>query len=243
MVRTIRTSLFVPVLVIGSLLAGCGAPPPEQALLKNFFRAANARDNDSLAAIAAVTIDPKTQGSVQGFDITATGEETRRALRVAELFKEEEAARAAADKFASEKRVYQDANIDAIKRVVAAEATKAEVKGKDAEVQAAWTKWREDQGDANRKISDAKKKVDEEKSLAILSLTAPGKPDVNVDGATIEMVSKKVTVEADFKPADGAVGKKSLVLTVEKAVGKAADGTALDGHWIITAIEGLSPAS
>ncbi|MDO8793533.1 MAG: hypothetical protein Q7J25_02830 [Vicinamibacterales bacterium] len=242
MVRMLRTSLLTAALSASALVGACSAPPPEQALLKNFFRAASARDNGSLAAIAAVTVDPKSQGSVQGFDITATGEETRRALRVAELLKEEAAAKEATDKVAREKRVYQDANIDAIKRVVAAEAARTEIKGKDAEVLEAWTKWREDQTRANRAVTDAKKKVEEEKSLAVLSLTAPGKPDVDVAGAVIEMVSKKVTVDADFKPVDGAEGKKTLVLTIEKAVGKSGDGAALDGHWVVTAIDGLTPA-
>lgn len=243
MVRMFRTPLLATVIVASALMGACSAPPPEQALLKNFFRASAARDNGSLEAIANVTIDPKTQGSVQGFAITSTGEETRRPLHVAELLKEEASAQEAADKVTKEKRVYQDANLDAIKRVTTAESAKLEVKGKDAEILSAWTKWREDQTLANRAVTEAKKKVAAEKSLAALSLAARGKPDVDLATATMEMVAKKVTVEADFKPVDGAEAKKSLVLTLEKAAGKSADGAALDGHWVVTAIEGLSPAS
>ena len=41
--------------------------PPEQQMLGQFFRAARNRDNTTAAMMSTVTLDPRTQGSIEGF--------------------------------------------------------------------------------------------------------------------------------------------------------------------------------
>jgi hypothetical protein len=229
--------LQAPVIASFALLAAaCGSTAPEQQVLTNFFRASRVRDNGTLANIAAVSFDPRTEGSVQDFEITSTGEEQRRTLQIRQLAEEEEKAKQADAEFAKKKKEYQDANIEAIERVVKAERSGGTVRGKDAEVQAAWTKWRSEQSAHQKKVSEARAKLANERALAINSLTAPGRPDVDVSNMDVELITKQVTVNADVREPNGSgTTPKTLVFTLQKAVAKGPDGE-LEGRWIITGI-------
>lgn len=217
------------------LVAACGSTPPEQQVINNFFRASRVRDNATLANLAAVSFDPRTQGTVQDFDVVSTTEEERRTLQIRQLMQEEEKAKQDDAEFAKRKKQYQDANIEAIERVVKAERSRAAVRGKDAEVQAAWTKWREEQGQYQKRLSEARTRLANERALAVNSLTAPGRPDVDVSNMDVELVTKRVTVNAEVREPSGATTPKTLLFTLQKAVGKDAEGER-DGRWIITGI-------
>jgi hypothetical protein len=228
--------LQAPILAGFALLAAaCGSSAPEQQILNNFFRASRVRDNTTLANLAAVSFDPRTDGVVQDFEVVSAGEEERRALQIKQLAQEEEQARQQDAEFAKKKKEYQDANLEAIERVVKAERSNATVRGKDAEVQAAWTKWRDDQAQYQKRLSDARTKLANERALAISSLTPPGGADVDVSGMDVELVTKRVTVNAEVREPSGTVTPKTFVFTMQKAVGKGAEGER-DGRWIITGI-------
>ena len=62
-----------------ALLAACSRPP-EQQFLTQFFRAARARDNETLAMMSAVRFKPAEQGEVTDFEITSVSEERRTPL-------------------------------------------------------------------------------------------------------------------------------------------------------------------
>src|SRR5438128_2617657 len=88
--------------------AACGGSTgAEQQILTNFFRASRVRDNVTLANLAAVSFDPRTDGSVQDFDIASIGAEQRRQLQIQQLAQEEDAARQADSDFTMKKRAYQ----------------------------------------------------------------------------------------------------------------------------------------
>ena len=70
------------------LVVGC-SKPPEQQFLTQYFRAAKARDNTTVGRMAAVVVDPRTQGSVEDFAITSIGQETRTPLTFAPLLEAE----------------------------------------------------------------------------------------------------------------------------------------------------------
>ena len=57
------------------LAAACGSVPPEHQTLTSFFQGSRLRDTTVLAAIAAVTFEPRTDGSVQQFEIVDFGAE------------------------------------------------------------------------------------------------------------------------------------------------------------------------
>jgi hypothetical protein len=246
MPRKIRAFLHAPVIAgFALLVTACGSAPPEQQVLNNFFRASRVRDNGTLANIAAVSFDPRTEGTVQSFEIANVSEEQRRTLQIKQLTDEEEKAKQADADFAKKKKEYQDANIEAIERVVKAERAGATVRGKDAEVKAAWAKWRDEQAQYQKKLSEARTKLSNERALAINSLTAPGRADVDVSNMEVELVTKQVTVNAQVREPSGATTPKTFVFVLQRAVGKGAEGER-DGRWIITGIRpqgGGAPAT
>ena len=218
------------------LVSACGSTPPEQQVINNFFRASRVRDNATLANLAAVSFDPRTQGTVQDFEITNVGQEERRHLQIKELTEAEQKAKQDDVDFAKKKKVYQDANIEAIERVVKAERAGTPIAKKDAEVQAAWQKWREEQAQYQKRLSEARAKLATERALAVNSLTAPGRPDVDVSNMEVDLVSKQVTVNAEVREPSGTTTPRTFVFTLQRAVGKGPEGEQ-EGRWIITGID------
>ena len=228
--------LQAPVITGVALLAvSCGSSPPERQVINNFFRASRVRDNATLANLAAVSFNPRTDGTVQDFEVVSTTEEQRRPLQIKQLVSEEEKAKQADAEFAKKKKQYQDANLEAIERVVKAERSRAPVAKKDAEVQATWSKWREEQAQYQKRLSEARARLANERALAVNSLTAPGRSDVDVSAMDVELLTKQVTVNAQVREPSGTTTPKTLVFTLQKAVGKGAEGER-DGRWIITSI-------
>jgi hypothetical protein len=229
--------LLAPILAgVGLFAAACGSSGPEQQILTNYFRASRVRDNVTLANLAAVSFDPRSDGSVQSFEITSVGEEERRPLQIAQLTAEVETAQKAEAEFATKKRAYQNENLEAIKRVIKADAARETLKGADAEVQAAWGKWNEEQRQFTRRVSEAKSRIDRQRALAVSSLTAPGQADADVAGMDLELATKRVTVNAEVRSPEGQTSQRNMVVTLQRAVGKRGDETK-EGRWLITGID------
>jgi hypothetical protein len=228
MSRTLTALLLQAHILAGFALlaAACGSTSPEQQVISNFFRASRVRDNQTLANLAAVSFDPRTQGTVQDFEVVSSGEEQRRALQIKQLMQEEEKAKQEDAEFAKRKKEYQDANLEAIERVVKAERSKAAVAKRDAEVQATWSKWREEQAQSSKRLSEARAKHANEKALAVNSLTAPGRDDVDVSGMDVDLITKQVTVNAQVREPSGTTTPKTFVFTLQKAMGKTGEGPA-----------------
>lgn len=220
-----------------ALAAACSAAGPEQQILTTFFRASRVRDNATLANLSAVSFDPRTDGTVQDFTVTSVGTDEKRPMQIRSLMQEEEAARQADADFSTRKRAYQDANLEAIQRVMKAEAAKQTLRGKDAEVQAAWAKWRDDQSRHQKRLSDARERLSNERALAVSSLTAPGRADVDVSGMDVELVTRQVTVNAQVRDPNGQTTPKTFIFTLQRANGKTSTGEQQEGRWMITAIK------
>ncbi len=238
MSRTLTVLLLQAPVLAGFVLlaAACGrSTPPEQQTLGNFFRASRVRDNTTLASLAAVSFDPRTEGTVQDFEVVSSGEEQRRTLQIKQLMQDEEKARQEDAEFAKKKKQYQDANLEAIERVVKAERSKAPIPKRDAEVQAAWSKWREEQAQYSKRLSEARAKHANERALAVNSLTAPGRDDVDVSKMDVDLITKQMTVNAQVREPNGSTSPKTLVFTLQKAIGKTGDAEQ-EGRWIITSI-------
>jgi hypothetical protein len=236
-----KVSAITLVTLIGGvalLTAACGAGrSPEEQVLTNFFRASRVRDNATLANLSAVSFDARTDGTVQDFEIVNIGDEQKRTLQIKQLADEEDKAKQADAEFAKKKREYQDANLEAIERVVKLERSGGTARGKDAEVQAAWTKWRNEQSQYQKRVSEARARHANERALAVTSLTAPGQPDVDVSKMDIELITKQVTVNAEVRePNGGATTNKTYVFTMQKAVGSGGPDGDREGRWIITSI-------
>jgi hypothetical protein len=229
-------SLVLVVVGLAIVETACSSAPPEQQLLINFFRAARVRDNTTLGNIAAVNFNPRTDGTVADFEVVTVGPEERRQTQIRALMDEEAAAREEEAAFSRKQAEFQTANREAISRVAKAESTRQEVRGADAEVLASITKWRSEQAQYSKRLSDVRTRLTRERNQAVSSLTPPGQPDVDVSNMDVELVTKEVTVNAQVRTPEGQTVPRTLLFTFQRAVGNAG-GQTREGRWIITGLQ------
>jgi hypothetical protein len=226
-------------LVAAAVSACSSANAAEENLVRQFFRASGLRDNMTLANFATVAFDPKAEGTVSDFDVTAVSPERTEPIRVIELSKALSEAEAANKAFNDKKKTYQDANMEAIDRVLKAESAGRKLAGKDAQIQAEWTKWRDETSSEAKKVSAARTALSNARPIAELSLMpnagSPAPPIEEMDGT---MVTKDITVAATVRGPDGNTSQKNYVITTQRAIVKGASGER-QGRWIIT---GIKPA-
>jgi hypothetical protein len=224
--------LLIPATVI---VVGCSRPP-EQQFLTQFFRAAKARDNTTVGRMSAVEIDPRTQGSIEDFEITTIGEETRTPLTFTPLIEAEAKARETEQAFLKTKIEYQNANIKAIEEVLKIEQTNATAKLTPAQekIKLEWDKWREGISAHAKATAAATTAIKQSTGLAEASLTQPGQPALDPKTFTGETIRKDVVVAASVKSPDGATAQKTLTVTIERVA-----GNGREGRPIITKITGL----
>jgi hypothetical protein len=223
--------LLIPVLVAFALTAaGCGGSEHD-LMARKFFTSAATGDVATLGNIATVSFDPNKDGRAQNLKFVSETPAQARVLKLAELDKVYKDALAAEADFSKRMKEYQDKNIDAINRIVKIEqAGKGKPAGADLAIQAAWTKWRDDNAIVQKAKSEAHKALLAERKVADLSL-----PDV--DAATYAEATEEtsdVTYTADVRTPDNQVTKKTLVLTFQRVVLKDAAGKIKDGNWMIT---------
>ena len=236
----ISVYLLASMVLSVAALSACSSPnASEENLVRQFFRASGLRDSQTLANFATVSFEPKTEGTVGtgDFEVTAVSPERTEPLRVIELSKAVSEAEAANKVFNEKKKAYQDANSEAIDRVLKAESAKRNLTGRDAQVQAEWTKWRDESGAEAKKVSAARMELSNARPIAELSLMAnSGSPTPTVEELNGTLVSKDITVKAQVKDPAGATSEKTFVMTVQRAIVKTDKGER-QGKWIITAIK------
>jgi hypothetical protein len=225
-------ALFAILLAVIAIAACSSAP--EQPILYQFFTASRLGDDTSLHNFAVVALDPQSIGTVNSFTITSVSPERTAPLPLKTLGQKLDEVRAEDADFTKGKVEYQTANLEAIHRVLKAEAEKATLKGKDVDVQAAWTKFREQTTQMARKVAEARGRLASESGIVNLSLANPAAPvdPTKYDG---EMVSKDVTVSASMKLPSGESAQKPLVVTMERAVLKGDKN--ITGRWIVTGVK------
>jgi hypothetical protein len=237
-----KTSVYLlaPMVLAVAALSACSSQyASEENLVRQFFRASGLRDSQTLANFATVSFDSKTEGTVGtgGFEVTAVSPERSEPMRVIELNRAVTEAEAANKAFNDKKKTYQDANADAIDRVLKAESAGRKLTGRDLQVQAEWTKWRDDSAAEAKKVSEARAALSNARPVAELSLMAnSGSPTPTVEELNGTLVSKDISVTAQVKGADGSTTEKNYVMTAQRAVVKTDKGER-QGKWIITAIK------
>ncbi len=235
---TLKVTTTILLTTVALLDAGCSRPP-EQQMLNQFFRAARSRDNASVAMMSAVTLDPRTQGSVEDFSINSVGPEQRTPITLQALLDAVEQARAAEAEFQQQKRAYSNANLKTIEEILKLESDPAaKLTPQQAEVKPVWDKWRADTATFVKNLTAARAAVTAASGPVEASLTQPGQPKFDMQAFKGEMVSKDVAITASFKSPDGQTANKDLVVTLSRAVGTQA-GANREGKWIITKIAGL----
>ena len=237
--RLTSVAMFAPALLMLAVFAAGCTSRPEDPMLKQFFRASQLRDNATLASFAAATFEPGKDGIVSSYDIVSVSEERQQPLMLKDLAKAQDDARAADDELSKKKKAYQDANLDAIERVLKAESAGRPATGKDAAVQAAWRKWRDDAAASSKTVSEARTKLNADRPVVELSLQSPGRPAPDVTAVTGQLVSKDVTLNAQVKMPSGETVQKQLVVTMEQVKATVPDkAEPVTGRWVITSIKG-----
>jgi hypothetical protein len=235
MVRLRSTAVALFAVLASTLAIAACSSAPEQPILYQFFTASRLGDTTSLESFATVVFEANRDGTVNSFTITSVSPERSSPLGLKPLGQTLEQVKAEDAEFTKRKVEYQTANLDAIKKVLKAEAENTTLKGKDAEVQAAWTKLREETKQMTRKVAEARNNLAAESTIVNLSVSNPGTPAVDPTKYDGEMVTKDVTVSASMKLPSGQSTQKTLVVTMERAVLKG-DKT-ITGRWIITGVK------
>ena len=234
-----KTSVYLlasMVLAVAALSACSSQYASEENLVRQYFRASALRDNQTLANFAVVSFDPKTEGTVTDFDVTAVSPERTEPLQIIALSKALTEAEAANKSFTERKKTYQDTNLESIDRVLKAQGAGKKLTGKDGQIQAEWEKWQAETSAEAKKLSAARNALADARPIAELSLSTPGgdaPPIAEMDG---NLVSKDISVTATVRGPDGATSQKNLIVTAQRAVVKGASGER-NGKWIITAIK------
>jgi hypothetical protein len=221
------------------LAAACSGS--EQSIVGQFFSASRLRDNTSLDNIATVIFDPRTQGSVTTFTVQNVSPEQRKPLPLKALAKAQDDAKTEDEAFSRRKEEYQNANLEAIQRVLKAERDNTKLAPKDAEVQTAWTKYREETAAMSKKVADSRRTLKAATQLVDQSINAGGRSAIDVTKHDGEIVSKDVTVSAPVRLPSGETIQKTLVLTLERAELKGDKDIA--GRWIVTKFRDDAPAA
>jgi len=231
-----RFSLLATLLVAVAGLGACSSTPPEQNILRQFFRASGLRDNQTLANFAAASFDPKSEGTVTDFTITNVTPEKTEPLQIISLNKALADAEAANKEFSDRKKTYQDANMEAIDRVLKAQASNKRLTGKDGQIMAEWEKWQQDTQAEAKKVSAARNALADARPVAELSLSTPNGEPPAIEAMDGTMVTKDVTIDATVKAPDGQTSQKNLVVTLQRAIVKGAKGEK-PGKWVVTAVK------
>ena len=223
-----------------ALLAAACSRPPEQQFLTQYFRAARARDNTSLAMMSAVVLDPREQGEVTSFDITNVSEERRTPLDFKALFAAEQKAISEENEFKKRKIEYQNANLPALEVIVKMErdpALAAKFTPAQQKMKAEWDKWREDTTTHQKAVTAARAAMKSASGPAEASLAQPGQAAFDPAKFDGNLVSKDVTLNAEMKLPSGETAQKTLVVTIQRVEGTLG-GAQRTGKPIITRIQG-----
>ncbi len=217
-------------------LIGCSSTP-EQPILQQFFTASRLRDNTTLAGFAAASFEPATDGIITTFTITNVSPEQQKPLALKSLAKAAEDAKAADAEFTKRKDAYQSENLDAIKRVIAAERSNGKIPPKDGPVQATWSKFVEEGVGVARKVGETKRKLASETVVVDMSINN-GPTHVDVTKYDGELVSKEISLSAPVRLPSGQTAEKNYVVTMQRAL--LHGDKELTGRWIITSIKDAS---
>ena len=224
--------MIVPILLLAVIAVACGGGE-EKNLLNKYFMASKMADNLTLANIATVAFDPKTDGQMQTFSILSVSEpvsspiELKANAAALKVVMDEEKA------FTEKKKKYQDEHSDVIDRILKAEQKKQPVRGADAEIQKEWNTFLAEQSVISGKLSDARRKANSGRSLVEISIQDQREP-IYVTAFEGEIKSKDVTIEGSVKPETGAAVTKKFVLTMKQAILKNVNGKDRAGRWVVT---------
>lgn len=224
--------LILPALVLAVVAIACGGGGEEKTLLNKYFMASKVSDNMTLSNIATVVFDPKSDGQMMSFNIVSVSEPKVTALTIKS---DAEALKAAVDDekaFTEKKKAFQDANTEAIDRIIKAEGKNQPLKGKDAELQKEWNKWREETATHAKQTSGLRQKVSMDQPIIEISCQDQRNP-IDTTAYDGEVTSKEIAVDGQVK-TDAGTSPKKFVFTLQRVTLKNVNGKDVVGRWVIT---------
>ena len=224
--------VIVPALLLAVVAIACGGGGEEKTLLNKYFTASKVSDNMTLSNIATVVFDPKTDGQMMSFNIVSVSEPKVTALTIKT---DAEALKAAVDDekaFTEKKKAFQDANTEAIDRIIKAEGKNQPLKGKDAELQKEWNKWREETATHAKQTSGLRQKVSMDQPIIEISCQDQRNP-IDTTAYDGEVTSKEIAVDGQVK-TDAGTSPKKFVFTLQRVTLKNVNGKDVVGRWVIT---------
>lgn len=224
--------VIVPALLLAVVAIACGGGGEEKTLLNKYFMASKVSDNMTLSNIATVVFDPKTDGQMMSFNIVSVSEPKVTALTIKT---DAEALKAAVDDekaFTEKKKAFQDANTEAIDRIIKAEGKNQPLKGKDAELQKEWNKWREETATHAKQTSGLRQKVSMDQPIIEISCQDQRNP-IDTTAYDGEVTSKEIAVDGQVK-TDAGTSPKKFVFTLQRVTLKNVNGKDVVGRWVIT---------
>jgi len=224
--------LIIPALLLAVVAVACGGGE-EKTLLNKYFMASKVADNMTLANIATVAFDPKADGQMQNFSILSVSPDKVEPLTLKQHAADLKAAVAEEKAFTEKKKTFQDANSDAIERILKAEQKNQTLKGKDAELQKEWTTWREQTSVYAKKVSEVRKKLAQGQPIVEISCQDQRNP-IDVTEYEGETASKEITIEGQVKPVEGPAVTKKFLFTLQRITLKGVNGKDVVGRWVIT---------
>src|SRR5918994_2249021 len=136
-------ALLVSAVMLGATVA-CSVVP-EEKIVKDFFRASRLRDNAALGTFATTSFDPNRQGQVTEFNVLSVSPEHSSSLSLERYDTAFAEATAAHKAFAREKYNFQQANLEAIRRIEKLESSNPPVTRRDTNLEATWPNRRDDE--------------------------------------------------------------------------------------------------
>jgi hypothetical protein len=224
--------VIVPALLLAVVAVACGGGGEEKTRLNKYFTASKVSDNTTLSNIATVAFDPKTDGQMGSFSIVSVSPDKVEPLALKQHAMDLKAATDAEKAFTEKKKAFQDANSDAIDRIVKAEGKNQPLKGKDADLQKEWNKWRDQTSEHAKKLSELRKRVSEDQPIVEISCQDQRNP-IDTTAYDGEVASKEITIDGQVK-TDAGTSAKKYVFTLQRVTLKNVNGKDVVGRWVIT---------
>ena len=222
-----RRVVFRTLAALAATLGAACAPPPEEALLSQFFRAVAQGDRASAAGVSMIAFPG---GPVASWELVETGPTIEGPYRVPELREEETAAEAARDE---QFKIFQDfrqANRDALAAITDRRGPDPDmaIGGRLGEVAAAWDAHAEERRRLVSELSEVQMALQEERRRAQRSLLREAPVDY-LAGNIAEQELLVRTVE------EGAGREYRFTLLRYQLHNQ--HGAEVSSRWIIGAIE------
>jgi len=74
------------------------------------------------------------------------------------------------------------------------------------------------------------------REAAVRSLAASQRQDDDLSDASVGIIERELTVEAEVRAPSGALERRGLIVTLERAAGTRA-GVTIEGQWIVTRLQ------